>query len=233
MKIAFSYQIEDEVGHTTDAAIEAEVTRISAKDLKGYRKFLKDSEARYWFGYEDLGRRSMHKLWDTIKVIPKFAMMRADRSVYGHAASRVRDERLRFALSFHPLFIGGDPFNVTSMYILVSHLEKAFGVHYAMGGVQAIAEAMAQVVADLVPGYGADCPVAVVWRASWPEQRVVQATLATIEGAVAGSMERTALILVGPALAGEGFEESSLYAADYDRRFRPQSAESVYADSKE
>ena len=46
---------------------------------------------------------------------------------------------LRFALSFHPLFIGGDPFNVTSMYILVSHLEKAFGVHYAMGGVQAIA----------------------------------------------------------------------------------------------
>ena len=44
-----------------------------------------------------------------------------------------------FALSFHPLFIGGDPFHVTSMYILVSHLEKEFGVHYAMGGVQAIA----------------------------------------------------------------------------------------------
>lgn len=129
-------------------AIEAEVSRISAKDLGGYRKFLKDSEARYWFGYEDLGRRSMHKLWDTLKVIPKFAMLRADRSVYGHAASRVRDERLRFALSFHPLFIGGDPFNVTSMYILVSHLEKAFGVHYAMGGVQAIAEAMARVVED-------------------------------------------------------------------------------------
>ncbi len=42
---------------------------------------------------------------------------------------------LRIALSFHPLFIGGDPFHVTSMYILVSHLEKEFGVHYAMGGV--------------------------------------------------------------------------------------------------
>lgn len=90
----------------------------------------------------------MNELWELIKVLPRFAWLRADRSVYAHAARRVRDPRLRFALSFHPLFIGGDPFRVTSMYILVSHLEKAFGVHYAMGGVQAIAKAMAQVVRD-------------------------------------------------------------------------------------
>jgi phytoene desaturase len=50
------------------------------------------------------------------------------------------------ALSFHPLFIGGDPRRVTSMYILVSHLEKAFGVHYVQGGVQALADAMGAVV---------------------------------------------------------------------------------------
>lgn len=129
-------------------AMEDEVKRLSPGDLPGFRKFLKDAEARYWFGYEDLGRRSMHKLWDLIKVLPTFAKMRADKSVYAHAAARVKDERLRFALSFHPLFIGGDPFRVTSMYILVSHLEAAFGVHYAQGGVQAIAEAMARVVED-------------------------------------------------------------------------------------
>ncbi|MCU0817327.1 MAG: phytoene desaturase [Cypionkella sp.] len=129
-----------------DAAMQAEVARISPRDVAGYNRFLKDSEARYWFGYEDLGKKPMHKLWDTLKVLPTFAMLRADRSVYGHAAARVRDEHLRFALSFHPLFIGGDPFHVTSMYILVSHLEKAFGVHYAMGGVQAIAAAMARVI---------------------------------------------------------------------------------------
>ncbi|WP_127110742.1 precorrin-4 C(11)-methyltransferase [Pararhodobacter zhoushanensis] len=92
---------------------------------------------------------------------------------------------------------------------------------------------LAQTVTDLTPGYGADCPVAVVWRASWPEQRIVRGTLETIEALVAGSMERTALILVGRALAGEGFAESSLYATEYDRRFRPQSADSIYADSKE
>ena len=129
-------------------AMQAEVARISPADLAGYANFLKGAEARYRFGFEDLGRRPMHQLWDLIKVLPKFVRYRADRSVYAHAASKVRDEHLRFALSFHPLFIGGDPFRVTSMYALVSHLEAAFGVHYAMGGVQAIADAMVGVIRD-------------------------------------------------------------------------------------
>ena len=129
-------------------AMRAEVARLSPGDVAGYDRFLKDSEERYWFGFEDLGRRSMHKLTDLIRVLPRFAMLRADRSVYAHAARRVKEERLRMALSFHPLFIGGDPFNVTSMYILVSHLEKEFGVHYAMGGVAAIAENMAEIIRD-------------------------------------------------------------------------------------
>ncbi|WP_260925285.1 precorrin-4 C(11)-methyltransferase [Novosphingobium sp. 9] len=92
---------------------------------------------------------------------------------------------------------------------------------------------LARVVADLVPAYGEDCPVAVVWRASWPDERVVQATLGTIEAAVAGSMERTAIILVGPVLGVEEAAESSLYARGYDRRFRPQSAASPFAERSE
>jgi len=129
-----------------DAAMRAEVARLSPGDMAGYQRFLADSERRYGFGFEDLGRRSMHRLADLIRVLPRFAWLRADRSVYAHAARRVKDERLRMALSFHPLFIGGDPFHVTSMYALVSHLEKAFGVHYAMGGVDAIARAMVRVI---------------------------------------------------------------------------------------
>lgn len=92
---------------------------------------------------------------------------------------------------------------------------------------------LAQVVSDLTPHYGPDCPVAVVWRASWPEERIIRSTLAAITDAVADSMERTALILVGPALAATDFAESALYAPDYDRRFRPQSADSIYKDSRE
>ncbi|MCU4652342.1 phytoene desaturase [Roseibacterium sp. SDUM158016] len=130
-----------------DAMIE-EVRRLSPGDVEGYKRFLKDSEERYQFGFEGLGRRPMNKLRDLIREIPGFVRLRADRSVFGHAKSRVRDERLRMALSFHPLFIGGDPTHVTSMYILVSHLEKEFGVHYAMGGVQAMADAMVRVIED-------------------------------------------------------------------------------------
>ena len=126
----------------------AEVTRNFPKDLKGYCKFLEDCEKRYVFGFEGLGRRPMNKIWDLLKEIPGFIRLRADRSAYAHVSTRVKDPKLRMALSFHPLFIGGDPRNVTSMYILVSHLEKAFGVHYVKGGVQALADAMANVVKE-------------------------------------------------------------------------------------
>lgn len=88
---------------------------------------------------------------------------------------------------------------------------------------------LARVVADLAPAYGAECPVAVVYRASWPDQRIIRSTLGRIEAEIGDSINRTALILVGPALAAEGFVESCLYSPDYDRRYRPQSAESPWA----
>ncbi|GJE61912.1 precorrin-4 C(11)-methyltransferase [Methylobacterium trifolii] len=81
------------------------------------------------------------------------------------------------------------------------------------------------VVAQLTPFYGAACPVAVVFRATWPDERVIAGDLASIAGQVAqAGLERTALILVGPALRPEEFRESALYAPDYDRRFRPGGA---------
>ena len=85
------------------------------------------------------------------------------------------------------------------------------------------------VVADLTPAYGADCPVAVVYRASWPDQQILRGTLADIADVVTENIARTALILVGPAIGGEGFDESCLYATDYDRRYRPQTADSPWA----
>ena len=128
--------------------MKAEIERLNPADLSGYAAFLKDSERRYEFGWNELGRKPMAKIWHLIRVLHKFGWLRADRSVYSHVAKRFRDERLRMAFSFHPLFIGGDPFHVTSMYTLVSHLEKEFGVHYAMGGTVAIAKAMAGVIEE-------------------------------------------------------------------------------------
>ncbi|WP_339107349.1 precorrin-4 C(11)-methyltransferase [Thioclava sp. GXIMD4216] len=78
-----------------------------------------------------------------------------------------------------------------------------------------------EVVARLTPFYGADCPVAVVWRASWPDQQILRSHLGEVIAASDGLRGRTALILVGRSLAQEGFAESCLYAGDYDRRYRP------------
>ncbi|SEM97945.1 precorrin-4 C11-methyltransferase [Sphingomonas gellani] len=88
---------------------------------------------------------------------------------------------------------------------------------------------LAEIAAELSATHGPDCPVAIVWRASWPDQRIVRATLSTIAEAASGGPERTALILVGPVLAADDFADSSLYAPSYDRRFRPQSAASRFA----
>jgi precorrin-4/cobalt-precorrin-4 C11-methyltransferase len=81
--------------------------------------------------------------------------------------------------------------------------------------------ALEQAVAELLPHYGADCPAAIVYRASWPEERIVEATLGTLLDVTdAERPERTALILVGKVLAAEDFRDSALYDANYRRRYR-------------
>jgi precorrin-4/cobalt-precorrin-4 C11-methyltransferase len=89
------------------------------------------------------------------------------------------------------------------------------------------------VIARLTPHYGADCPVAVIWRATWPDQRIVKATLETLEEATEGERGRTALILVGRAIGAEEFDESCLYAGDYDRRYRPVGANPRFPETAE
>ena len=80
---------------------------------------------------------------------------------------------------------------------------------------------LAQVVEELTPYYGADCPAAVVHRASWPEERIVRAPLGGLVEAMGEvAIERTAIILVGRALGAEDFRDSALYDAGYRRRFR-------------
>ena len=87
-------------------------------------------------------------------------------------------------------------------------------IHLAIHGLE-------KIVAELTPILGADCPVAVVARASWPDERIERGTLGDIVGRLAAEpVERTALVLVGRALAAEDFRESALYDPDYRRRFR-------------
>jgi precorrin-4/cobalt-precorrin-4 C11-methyltransferase len=83
------------------------------------------------------------------------------------------------------------------------------------------AQAIEEIVTTLTPHYGADCPAAVVARASWPDEVILRGRLADIARDVrAADVKRTATIVVGPALAAEGFRDSHLYSAARERRSR-------------
>ena len=102
---------------------------------------------------------------------------------------------------------------------------SAFAATGATLAIHLAIAAIDRIVAELTPFYGADCPVAVVVRASWPDERILTGTLADIGAKVAADpIERTALVLVGRALAAEDFHESALYDPDYRRRFRGASS---------
>jgi precorrin-4/cobalt-precorrin-4 C11-methyltransferase len=97
----------------------------------------------------------------------------------------------------------------------------AFGASGATLAIHLAIHALDRVVAELTPLYGADCPVAIVAHASWPNEKIIRGTLGGIEAAFAvDPVERTAIIFVGRTLGAEGFRESALYDPDYQRRFR-------------
>ena len=96
-----------------------------------------------------------------------------------------------------------------------------FGATGATLAIHLAIHALDRVVEELTPLYGADCPVAIVAHASWPNEKIIRGTLGTIEAAFAADpVERTAIIFVGRTLGAEGFRESALYDPDYQRRFR-------------
>ena len=98
---------------------------------------------------------------------------------------------------------------------------SAFGRTGTTLAIHLAIHAIGQVVEELTPLYGKNCPVVVVARASWPDEKIINATLGTVESQIAESgIERTALILAGPALEAENFIDSALYDARYQRRFR-------------
>ena len=133
------YRIRFDDGETFDCSgdhevMRAEVARLSPSDVDGYERFMRASEAIYRVGFEELGHVPFSQWQDMARIFPKMVRLESYRTVYAIAAKHVADPRLRFALSFHPLFVGGNPFNVTSIYALIAFLERRHGVHFAMGG---------------------------------------------------------------------------------------------------
>ena len=133
-------------------AMRDQVRRFAPADVAGYDRFIEASEAIFKVGFVELGHVPFTNWQDMAKIVPKMVALRSYRSVYAMVSQYVKDERLRVALSFHPLLIGGNPFTVTSIYSLISYLERHWGVHSAMGGTGAIVNGLV----DLIRGQGGE-----------------------------------------------------------------------------
>ncbi|MFN3867458.1 MAG: phytoene desaturase [Hyphomicrobiaceae bacterium] len=139
-------------------AMRREVARLSPSDVDGYERFMRASEDIYRIGFEQLGAVPFDNLFEMAKLLPQLIRLESYRTIYGLAAKHVRDERLRVVLSFHPLFVGGNPFSVTSIYGLISHLERKWGVHFVMGGTGRLVDGLCDLIEDQgnVIRYGAE-----------------------------------------------------------------------------
>jgi phytoene desaturase len=129
-----------------DGAMERAVARLSPHDVAGYKRFMRHSEAIFRVGFEALSDAPFDSLTDMARVAPDLVRLGGLRSVYATVARYVRDPHLRFALSFHPLFVGGNPFTTTAIYCLIAFLERRWGVHFAMGGTGALVRGLVGLV---------------------------------------------------------------------------------------
>lgn len=115
-------------------AMKREIARFSPDDVEGYERFFEQSADIFKVGFEELAHVPFLKVSDMLKIVPAMMKLQSQRTVYGLVSKYVKHPKIRQVLSFHPLLVGGNPFNVTSIYTLIAFLERKWGVHYAMGG---------------------------------------------------------------------------------------------------
>jgi phytoene desaturase len=142
-----------------ELATEAMVSKFSPGDLPGYRRMVQQAKAVFEKGFVELSDRPFLKFSDMLRIAPDLIRLQSYKTVYQFAAQHVKDPMLRRVFSFHPLLVGGNPFQTTSIYALIHYLERQWGVHYAMGGTGAIIEAMGRLFCELGGHIHLSCPV--------------------------------------------------------------------------
>ncbi len=125
-----------------ERALAAEIARLNPVDVAGYERFLAYSAAVYREGYVKLGTVPFLDFASMVKAAPALARNQAWRSVYSMVSHYIEDERLRQALSFHTLLVGGNPMTTSAIYALIHKLEKDGGVWWARGGTNRLVAAM-------------------------------------------------------------------------------------------
>jgi phytoene desaturase len=125
-----------------DASLNAEIAKLDPEDVAGYARFSEYAKGVYEDGYVKLGAVPFLHFSTMIAAAPSLVRHQAWRSVYAMVSTFVRNEKLRQALSFHTLLVGGDPMRTSSIYALIHRLEKLHGVWFARGGTNALVSGM-------------------------------------------------------------------------------------------
>jgi len=125
-----------------DAKLHAEIARLNTDDVAGYRRFLDYSGNVYREGYEKLGSAAFLDFGQMVAAAPALMRYQAWRSVYSVVSGFVKNEKLRQALSFHTLLVGGNPMTTSAIYALIHKLERDGGVWFARGGTNKLVAGM-------------------------------------------------------------------------------------------
>lgn len=128
---------------------EAEIARFEPRDVAGYRAFLAATKSLYERAFVDLAAQPFLTLGNFLRVAPELLRFGAQRSVYSYVSRYLQNPYLRMVFSFHPLFIGGNPFRASAIYSIVPYLERLGGVHFAPGGMYTLVEALEKLFCSL------------------------------------------------------------------------------------
>jgi len=142
----FSDNTHFDYGGTLDETL-AEIARIEPGDCAGYRSLLVQSEKIFNVGFRQLSAVPFHRFGAMLRQIPALLRLRSHDTVWQLVCRHLKNPKLRQAFSIQPLLVGGNPFDTTSIYGLIHYLERAHGVHFAMGGTAAITSALGALMA--------------------------------------------------------------------------------------
>jgi len=124
----------------------AEIARIDPQDCAGYLALLAQSKRIFEVGFTELSAQPFHRFMTMVRQIPKLIGLRNYETVWGMVSRHLSNPKLQQAFSIQPLLVGGNPFDTTSIYVLIHYLEREYGVHFAMGGTGAITQALGELM---------------------------------------------------------------------------------------
>ncbi|MDZ7772278.1 MAG: phytoene desaturase [Balneolaceae bacterium] len=126
----------------------SEIEKVNPSDAEGYTRFLRSTRDIFQKGFVELADQPFLSLWDMIKVAPDLLRLKSHQTVFDYVSRYIEDDFLRQCFSFHPLLVGGNPFDTTSIYAMIHYLEREWGVWYAKGGTGAIVEALGRLIRE-------------------------------------------------------------------------------------